>query len=92
LFSGAKHKHQAAVRRIKGKAINDKVRLYSKLGQALLEAQGKRQRTRTRHRGGDSLGTKFTESVSGGRAAGPGRRASTICTWWRETSATRGRR
>lgn len=35
LFSGAKHKHQQQFQK-QGKAINDKVRLYSKIGQALL--------------------------------------------------------
>ena len=38
LFSGAKHKHQQQFQK-QGKAINDKVRLYSKIGQALLEAK-----------------------------------------------------
>ncbi|MFU7548441.1 hypothetical protein, partial [Pseudomonas paraeruginosa] len=37
LFSGAKNKHQQQFQK-QGKAINDKVRLYSKIGQALLEA------------------------------------------------------
>ncbi len=38
LFSGAKHKHQQQFQK-QGKAINDKVRLYSRIGQALLEAK-----------------------------------------------------
>ncbi|WP_407250015.1 hypothetical protein [Klebsiella pneumoniae] len=38
LFSGAKHKHQQQFQK-QGKAINDKVRLYSGIGQALLEAK-----------------------------------------------------
>ncbi|HDO8494809.1 TPA: Tn3-like element ISPa40 family transposase, partial [Salmonella enterica subsp. enterica serovar Concord] len=38
LFSGAKHKHQQQFQK-QGKAINDKVRLYSKIGQALLDAK-----------------------------------------------------
>jgi TnpA family transposase len=38
LFSSAKHKHQQQFQK-QGKAINDKVRLYSKIGQALLEAK-----------------------------------------------------
>ena len=38
LFSGAKNKHQQQFQK-QGKAINDKVRLYSKIGQALLEAK-----------------------------------------------------
>ncbi|MCV5473363.1 hypothetical protein OFN43_31400, partial [Escherichia coli] len=37
-FSGAKHKHQQQFQK-QGKAINDKVRLYSRIGQALLEAK-----------------------------------------------------
>ncbi len=38
LFSGAKHKHQQQFQK-QGKAINDKVRLYFRIGQALLEAK-----------------------------------------------------
>ncbi len=38
LFSGAKHKHQQQFQK-QGKAINDKVRLYSGIGRALLEAK-----------------------------------------------------
>ena len=38
LFSSAKNKHQQQFQK-QGKAINDKVRLYSKIGQALLEAK-----------------------------------------------------
>ena len=38
LFSGAKHKHQQQFQK-QGKAINDKVRLYSRIGRALLEAK-----------------------------------------------------
>ncbi len=38
LFSTAKNKHQQAFQK-QGKAINDKVRLYSKVGHALLEAK-----------------------------------------------------
>ncbi|MGC6746964.1 hypothetical protein ACP0HM_36530 [Escherichia coli] len=38
LFSGAKHKHQQQFQK-QGKAINDKVRLYSVIGRALLEAK-----------------------------------------------------
>ena len=38
LFNAAKHKHQQQFQK-QGKAINDKVRLYSKIGQALLEAK-----------------------------------------------------
>jgi hypothetical protein len=38
LFSAAKHKHQHQFQQ-QGKAINDKVRLYSKIGHALLEAK-----------------------------------------------------
>ncbi len=38
LFSSAKKKHQQQFQK-QGKAINDKVRLYSKIGQALLDAK-----------------------------------------------------
>ena len=38
LFSSAKNKHQQQFQK-QGKAINDKVRLYSKIGQALLETE-----------------------------------------------------
>ncbi|WP_449103113.1 Tn3 family transposase [Pseudomonas extremaustralis] len=38
LFSSAKNKHQQQFQK-QGKAINDKVRLYSKIGQALLDAK-----------------------------------------------------
>ena len=38
LFSGAKNKHQEQFQK-QGKAINDKVRLYSKVGRALVEAK-----------------------------------------------------
>ena len=38
LFSTAKHKHQEQFHQ-QGKAINDKVRLYSKIGHALLDAK-----------------------------------------------------
>jgi len=38
LFSGAKHKHRQQFQK-QGKAINDKVRLYSRIGKALLEAK-----------------------------------------------------
>ncbi|NMT92947.1 hypothetical protein HKB31_03930, partial [Vibrio alginolyticus] len=38
LFNAAKNKHQQQFQK-QGKAINDKVRLYSRIGQALLEAQ-----------------------------------------------------
>ncbi|EKD96823.1 MAG: Transposase [uncultured bacterium] len=38
LFSTAKNKHQQQFQK-QGKAINDKVRLYSKIGHALLEAK-----------------------------------------------------
>ena len=38
LFSRAKNKHQQQFQK-QGKAINDKVRLYSKIGQALLDAK-----------------------------------------------------
>jgi TnpA family transposase len=38
LFSNAKHKHQQAFH-LQGKAINDKIRLYSKIGHALLDAK-----------------------------------------------------
>ncbi len=69
LFSGAKHKHQQQFQK-QGKAINDKVRLYSKIGQALLEAKESRQRPLCRHRGGDSLGRVHRERQRG-RAAGP---------------------
>lgn len=41
LFSSAKNKHQQQFQK-QGKAINDKVRLYSKIGQALLEAKASR--------------------------------------------------
>jgi hypothetical protein len=37
LFSAAKHKHQHQFQQ-QGKAINDKVRLLSKIGHALLDA------------------------------------------------------
>ncbi|MCV5261762.1 Tn3 family transposase, partial [Escherichia coli] len=38
LFNAAKNKHQQQFQ-ASGKAINDKVRLYSRIGQALLEAK-----------------------------------------------------
>ncbi|MDF5415606.1 Tn3 family transposase, partial [Vibrio parahaemolyticus] len=38
LFSGAKHKHQQQFQ-ASGKAINDKVRMYGRIGQALIEAK-----------------------------------------------------
>jgi hypothetical protein len=37
-FSAAKNKHQQDFQK-QGKAINDKVRLYSKIGRALVEAK-----------------------------------------------------
>ena len=82
LFSGAKHKHQQQFQK-QGKAINDKVRLYSRIGQALLEAK---------ESGSDPYAAieavipwdEFTESVS--EACWPGRKASTTCTWSARTS------
>ncbi len=62
LFSGAKHKHQQQFQK-QGKAINDKVRLYSRSAGAA-GSEGKRQRPLCRHRGGDSPRDEFTESVS----------------------------
>jgi hypothetical protein len=38
LFKAAKHKHQEQFQ-TSGKAINDKVRLYGRVGQALIEAK-----------------------------------------------------
>ncbi|MCU9672258.1 hypothetical protein KSF96_023615, partial [Escherichia coli] len=38
LFTGAKHKHQQQFQK-QGKAINDKVRLYSRIGQVLRDAK-----------------------------------------------------
>ncbi|WP_275349162.1 hypothetical protein [Klebsiella pneumoniae] len=68
LFSGAKHKHQQQFQK-QGKAINDKVRLYSRSASAA-GSEGKRQRPLCRHRGGDSLGRVHRERQRG-RAAGP---------------------
>ncbi len=68
LFSGAKHKHQQQFQK-QGKAINDKVRLYSGSAGAA-GSEGKRQRPLCRHRGGDSLGRVHRERQRG-RAAGP---------------------
>ncbi|WP_407242609.1 hypothetical protein [Escherichia coli] len=62
LFSGAKHKHQQQFQK-QGKAINDKVRLYSGDRPGAAGSEGKRQRPLCRHRGGDSR-DEFTESVS----------------------------
>jgi hypothetical protein len=42
LFSAAKNKHQQEFQK-QGKAFNDKVRLYSKVGRALVEAPGSHQ-------------------------------------------------
>ncbi len=71
LFSGAKHKHQQQFQK-QGKAINDKVRLYSRIGQALLEAK---------ESGSDPYAAieavipwdEFTESVSEAAGDHPGR-------------------
>lgn len=38
LFSAAKNKHQQALQK-QGKAINDKLRLYSQIGRALVDAK-----------------------------------------------------
>ncbi|WP_407199639.1 hypothetical protein [Citrobacter freundii] len=76
LFSGAKHKHQQQFQK-QGKAINDKVRLYSVIRAA--GSEGKRQRPLCRHRGGDSR-DEFTESVSEAELlARP--EGLTTCTW-----------
>lgn len=83
LFSSAKHKHQQQFQK-QGKAINDKVRLYSKIGQALLEAK---------ESGSDPYAAieAVIPGTSSPRASArpscwPGRKASTICTWSARTS------
>ncbi len=69
LFSGAKHKHQQQFQKQTSKAINDKVRLYSRIGQALLEAKESGSDPYAADRG-DSLGRVHRERQRG-RAAGP---------------------
>ncbi len=83
LFSGAKHKHQQQFQK-QGKAINDKVRLYSRIGQALLEAK---------ESGSDPYAAieAVIPGTSSPRASArpscwPGRKASTTCTWSARTS------
>ncbi len=83
LFSGAKHKHQQQFQK-QGKAINDKVRLYSRIGQALLEAK---------ESGSDPYAAieaviPWTSSprASARPSCWPGRKASTTCTWSARTS------
>ncbi|WP_407197267.1 hypothetical protein [Enterobacter cloacae] len=83
LFSGAKHKHQQQFQK-QGKAINDKVRLYSGIGQALLEAK---------ESGSDPYAAieAVIPRTSSPRASArpscwPGRKASTTCTWSARTS------
>lgn len=83
LFSGAKHKHQQQFQK-QGKAINDKVRLYSGIGQALLEAK---------ESGSDPYAAieAVIPGTSSPRASArpscwPGRKASTTCTWSARTS------
>ncbi|WP_407200569.1 hypothetical protein [Enterobacter cloacae] len=82
MFSGAKHKHQQQFQK-QGKAINDKVRLYSVIGRALLEAK---------ESGSDPYAAieavipsdEFTEKASARPSCWPGRKASTTCTGRRE--------
>ncbi|WP_406812730.1 hypothetical protein [Klebsiella aerogenes] len=81
LFSGAKHKHQQQFQK-QGKAINDKVRLYSGIGRALLEAK---------ESGSDPYAAieAVIPRTSSPRASArpscwPGRKASTTCTGRRE--------
>jgi len=49
LFNTAKNKHQQQFQAA-GKAINDKVRLYGRIGRALLEAKQSRRRSVRGHR------------------------------------------
>ena len=82
LFSSAKNKHQQQFQK-QGKAINDKVRLYSKIGQALLEAKasGTIRSPPSRRSSWD----EFAQSVTDAELlARPGR--LTTCTWSARTS------
>ncbi|MGK3160486.1 hypothetical protein ACI6PW_01010 (plasmid) [Serratia marcescens] len=85
LFSGAKHKHQQQFQK-QGKAINDKVRLYSRIGQARCWKRRKAAATPMRAIEAVIPWDEFTESVSEAESCWPGRKASTTCTWSARTS------
>jgi hypothetical protein len=67
LFNAAKNKHQQQFQ-ASGKAINAKVRLYGRIGQALIDAKQVRPRPVRRHRGRHVLGCFRRERHRGAEA------------------------